>query len=554
MARLTHNAGDQIIRRGFDAQSDIQELAAGMREKPGPTALFRDAGAASIQHHCSIDLARLTLRGPCMKRFAIGLLAFLCLALPAMAQVDFTSQAIMMTFANMNQQPPAPDADVGDYGNIHTLAILCTMNDSMPLHGEGKDGSLGIAPWQAGARLCGIVRKRLAGRFEFVDAPVDPAAFARSASRLGAVKAFLKAQANPGIDAYLIVRPIRGGSFEPGVTLRTQAAAGDASLAVNYEIDIIDARKFSTVGDAEARMRLREPQHAYFPAATVRNIDKQALVDGTDPAALERIHRALEWSLELSAVETLRALKLDIALPPIGDHGIATPPLAGEMAGYRTVGIISAAGEDMRLTIGGHMFVDKKSLVLPASFSGLDRQMEDMSASVLARNHAVKPVPVDRALLSNVEISKNGTLEPIAGLPPSSDVDAYVLILRQPVGEGEIKSVGGIGVAHWMIAMSENKLEVYANLGMAIVDAHTLKVIGVSMLRQGPKDVCNSDPFLSPSANCRIDEKMYAPDKSGSLTDGAKAEIRANVQKMLADAIPETLFALGLDSAGAPAL
>ncbi len=57
-----------------------------------------------------------------MRRFPIFLLVFTCLALPAVAQSDFTSDAIMMAMVNMNQQPPAPDADVGDYSNIHKVA------------------------------------------------------------------------------------------------------------------------------------------------------------------------------------------------------------------------------------------------------------------------------------------------------------------------------------------------------------------------------------------------------------------------------------------------
>jgi hypothetical protein len=456
---------------------------------------------------------------------------------------------------NMNQPPPAPDADVGDYGNIHKVAILCTLSDSVPFRGEGKNGSIDIASWRVSAQLCGTLRKRLAERFEFVDAVVDPVAFARSANRRGTMKTFLKAQANPGIDAYLVVRPTEGGSSGSGVTLRTGQVADDATLAVNYEIDIIDTHRFSTVGDAEARLRTREPQLAYYPIVTVKNVDKQALIAGADPEALERVHQALEWSLELSAVETLRALKIDIALPPVGDHSIATPPLAKEMTKYRNVAVISAVGGDLRVTTGGHMFADKKSVMLPASLSDLDQQIEGMSAPVLAHNHIVKPVQIDRALLANVEISKDGTLAPVAGLAPSNDVDAYVLILRAPVGDGETMSAGGIGLVHW-VPMGENTLSVTANIGIAVVDARTLKVVGVSTLRQGAKAVCGSDQLVSPvvGVSCLIDEKKYAPTKSEILTDGAKAETRNTVEKLLGDAIPETLFALGLDSAERSAL
>ncbi len=479
-----------------------------------------------------------------MKRFAITALALMGLAGPAMAQC-FTATAIMLTMINMNQPPPAPDADVGDYSKIHKVAILCTLSDSVPFGGEGKDGTIDIASWKVSAQLCGTLRKRLAERFEFVDAVVDPVALAHGAIRRSSLKTFLKAQANPGIDAYLVVRPSEGGASGSGVTLRTAQTAGDATLALNYEIDIIDTHRFSTVGDAEARLRTREPQLAYYPIVTVKNVDKQALIAGADPEALERVHQALNWSLELSAVETLRALKIDIALPPVGDHGIATPPLAKEMTKYRNVAVISAVGADLRITTTG--FAKNKSVMLSASLPDLDQQIEGMAAPVLAHNHVVKPVQIDHALLANVEISKDGTLAPVAGLTPSSDVDAYVLVLRAPVGDGEAGSAGGIGLVHWTPALAANKLSVTANIGIAVVDARTLKVAGVSTLRQGAKEVCDSEKVVTPGVNCLIDEKRYAPAKPEDLSDDAKAETRATIQKLLADAIPETLFALGLD-------
>lgn len=487
-----------------------------------------------------------------MKRFAIAALAVTCLAGPAMAQACFTATAIMLTVMNMNQPPPAPDADTGDYSKIHKVAILCTLSDSMPFGGEGKDGSIDIASWRVSAQLCGTLRKRLAERFEFVDVAVDPVAFAKSTIRRSALKTFLKAQANPGIDAYLVVRPTEGGPSGAGVTLRTAQTAGDATLAVNYEIDIIDAKKFSTVGDAEARLRTREPQLAYYPIVTVKNVDKQALIAGTDPEALERVHQALDWSLELSVVETLRALKIDIALPQVGDHSIAAPPLAKEMSKYRNLGVISAVGGDLRVTTVG--FGGNKSAVLPASFSDLDQQIESMAAPVLAHNHVVKPVQIDRGVLANVEISKDGTLAPVAGLAPSNNVDAYVLILRAAVGDGADMSAGGVGLVHWTPALAANKLSVNANMGIAVIDAHTLKVAGVSTLRQGAKEACGSETVVTPGVNCMIDEKKYAPAKPELLSDDAKAETRATLQKLWGDAIPETLFALGLDSAGSPAL
>ena len=96
-----------------------------------------------------------------MKRFAITALCLIGLAGPAMAQC-FTATAIMLTMINMNQPPPAPDADVGDYSKIHKVAILCSLSDSVPFGGEGKDGTIDIASWRAGAQLCGTLRKRLA--------------------------------------------------------------------------------------------------------------------------------------------------------------------------------------------------------------------------------------------------------------------------------------------------------------------------------------------------------------------------------------------------------
>lgn len=483
-----------------------------------------------------------------MKRFVMAAVAALCLASPALAQADFTASAIMVTMVNMNQPPPAPDAEIGDYSSFHKVAVLCALNNAVPFDGEGKDGAIDISSWGINAQICDLLRKDLAGRFEFVDLATDPAALARNVSRQSTTEAFLKTLTNPSVDAYIVVRPVDGGYSDPGVALRTGPTQGDATLFVDYEIDIIDAHRLSVVGRAEARLRTREPQHAFYPVTTVKNVDKAALIAGKDPEALERVHRTLDWSLELSTVETLRALETGAALPPVGDHSIAEPQLAAAMAMYHNLAIVSAVGENLRFNVGGHMFVHKESVVLPGLLPDVDQQIESIASAVLARHHTVKPTEFDRALLANIEIPASGKLEPIAGLRPSNDLDAYVLILKAPISDDGSQAEGGIGVTHW-ISADDNTLSVNANVGIAVIDARTLEVVNTTTLGEGPKDVCGHPmPFIAPGPNCLIDEKMYAPETPEALSEEAKIEIRATTQKVLADAIPETLFGMGLDS------
>jgi hypothetical protein len=486
--------------------------------------------------------------GDFMKRFVMAAVAVFCFASPAVAQSNFTADAIMITFATMNQPPPTPDADTGDYSNFHKVAVLCALNEVVPFYGRGDDGMIDISSWRINAQMCDLLRKRLAGRFEFVDFAVDPVALARHVSRQGTTEAFLKTLTNPGVDAYIVVRPVDGSYTEPGVALRTNATEGEASLFVDYEIDIIDAHKLTVVGSADGCFRTREPQHAFYPVTILKNIDKAALIAGKDPEALERVHRALDWSLELSTVETLRALETGAVLPPVGDHSIATPQFAATMAKYNNVEVISDLGKDLRFTVGGHLFVHKENVVLPGVLPEVDQQIESVASAVLAHHHTVKPTEVDRALLANAAISVSGKVEDIAGLHSSNDVDAYVLILKASFGSDDTQQQGGITATHWIPA-TDNTLTVYANAGIAVVDAHTLEVVDTTTLSAGPKDICDHPTmvFIAPGPNCLIDEKKYAPETPAALSEAAKTEIRATTQKILADAVPETLFAMGLD-------
>jgi hypothetical protein len=484
-----------------------------------------------------------------MKRLLFAAIAAaFCFAPAADAQADFTATAIMLTMMSMNQPPPAPDADTGDYSKFHKVAVLAALNGSMPFDGDGKDGVIDISAWNVNTQMTELLRKYLAGRFEFADVPVDPGALAKNARSQRTLKPFLKTLPDSGVDAYIVVRPVDGGYSEPGIALHTGWEQGGATLYVNYEIDIIDARRLSVVGSAEARLRTREPQRAFYPAHAVENIDKAALIAGKDPEALERVHRTLTWSLQMSAVETLRALEAGAELPPVGDHGIALPQLAGTMSKYRNVAVASALGEDLRFVVGGHLFVNKKDVVLPGLLPGIDAKVEAIASEVLARHHTVKPAAFDRALLAGAGIPASGKMGPVAGLPASQDIDAYVLFLKAPLeGDGGL-AAGGIGATHW-IPVGDSSLSVFTNAGIVVIDAHTMAVVDTTALHPGPKDICGqASPFIVRGINCQIDEKKFAPKTPETLSGEAKTAIREAAEKVLADAIPETLFGMGLDS------
>jgi hypothetical protein len=461
-----------------------------------------------------------------VKRLFVAIATVLCLAAPAAAQADFTASAIMLTMMSMNQPGPQPQADpCTDCARTRKVALLSAVGNTAAFEGWGKNGTLDLTAWNVDGKITALIQKYLTGRFEFVDAAFDAKALAAAIGRDSRLKAYLKTVPNPGVDAYIVVRPISNAPGPGGIYLN-HLGDNNVQVSANYEIEIYDAISLKRLAGADARDMLHG-NHGFFPYADLDGISKPAVIAGTDPEALERIRRTVDWLLPHSVVETLRALELGASLPPAGDHSIAEPPLAAEMATFKTVGVVSVLGEDLRVVVGGHMFIARKNVAAPGAFPGLDADIEKRAGDVLTRNHTVKPVTLDRAALANVSLPVDGKMAPIPGLPTSTEVDAYVLFVKAPAFDDEANQ-GGVLLLHWIPA---------GNSSLA------------GRLQPRTQFLCEpTQPATQGMGRCPLDEKIFVPAVLNAPGEAILAEVRDKLAKILGSAVPETLFKVGLDS------
>jgi hypothetical protein len=215
-----------------------------------------------------------------MKWPVAAVAAAMCCASAAWAQMDMTANAIMLTVMSMNQPPQQPYSDpCTDCQRLHKVAILSAQGSSVPFEGRGKNGVVDLSAWTIDAEMTAVLKSRLAGRFEFVDVAVDPKLLAANVRTSTRLKALLKTVPNPGVDAYIVVRPVSSAPGTEGLSLTTSWHEGDGLVRALYEIDIFDAKTLSRLAYADSQFRRRENEGAFFPIVEVDSVDKQAVID-----------------------------------------------------------------------------------------------------------------------------------------------------------------------------------------------------------------------------------------------------------------------------------
>jgi hypothetical protein len=443
--------------------------------------------------------------------------------------------------------PQVPSARTGSYEKIHKVGIVSLLGTSIGIRDRrGKDSSVDASSWHVDDAIGALVRKYLGSRFEFVDVEQTAGPLRNMPQVVGRESrtlAYLKSVPNPGVDAYLVIRPEENPMSSPdGIALT--AVEGGMLLWTNFEITVVDTRSFKSIGRAFARVQTRENQEPLFAITGIAGLTVGApLALGATDASRVQIH--LNELLPVAVLETIRALKFDVPLPPIGDHSISQPALAAKMAHIRSVAVVSVVGDRLRLISGGHALTGKGTAGLPIAAWGIDEQVEATAREVLSRHYAIKQVSVDRKALSDFTVIPTVSIGEIPGLQTSTEVDAYVLIVKASRAQTPFPD---LGILHWTPMLSEETTTVYANYAILVVDARTLDLIAVRIAVPPPRKLCGEPrmpAFDVPS--CLIDNKL-APTPDGQISEAAQEEVRTRMSDLLAKSVPETLFRLGLDS------
>lgn len=452
---------------------------------------------------------------------------------------------------------PPPDPEIGDTSHITSVAILSSVGQSLEVRTPGGDWFatkkvVDVSMWGLDDFVADNIGRHLSERFAVKAVTYDRKALAAIPTGDGQSSAtvlnhYLAALPNPGVDAFVIIRPDDAGAYNhtPGLSLITSSGSYPAEW-LGYEIEILDAHTFRRISWGFARMQYRAGVPASFAAyrtPTNRNLD-QTLTP--TPAQFELLHTDFRHHLVVTIAHTLRAMQLGLRIPAPGDEPLVPiPPQLKRYPLVHNVAVISAIGDTFTFGYRTILF-EHHTTEVPTSDATLDGSVESMIAAALDKRFVVKNVPVDRASLGKSRVT---TLSPnlpvgmlpasIAGLSPRDDIDAYIVVLKRVSPQGALlDQMPGVGIFK-IKPIGNESTGVFANYEIAIIDAHTLKPLGHASGVMSPH-------WPSMAVYRAVDNAVWPDGEIDALAPGADATVKPLLHDLLSDSIGETLLVVGL--------
>ena len=451
----------------------------------------------------------------------------------------------------------APTQTPGDYSKIRNVVVLSgigstlTVQKRRPIRWTTEERA--IDDWQLDALVVSRVREYLGDRFAFKDVAYDaramgrlPAGFLRDTNPT--VRRFFDSIPKEGVDAYIIVRR---QSLERNSTVpRTSPGLALYGLVddfnpvpvevANYAIDIVRPARLEVIATASSQIRYREGGEAYFAEIDGDDELKSSAEAELSDAQRTRLRSDFQRLLSLSLIDTLRALDLGAALPPVGGTRTVSPiaPDRAPFANIRRIGVVSAIGDRFHFGRAGRTVFGDSNASLPVEDWGVDRHVEDVARRILSERFEVKDVAVDRVALARSNV-RNGHLKfnPVLhGVEKTSDVDAYVLFLKFPMELGYENYEGlGIGLFNHegpRSGVKQNSL--FAHYAVLVVDVNKLEIVRAITGTMSPER-----PIPRPARE--IDASLWT-DSVTRLSADQKDAIRQSLLELLPESIEETLL------------
>lgn len=450
--------------------------------------------------------------------------------------------------------PELPGSDTGNYDNIHTIGVLVSAGDDFETLANGqKLRNIPIPAWGVNTLIGTTLRRYLEPRFKLTDVSFDHSALnaiQRHMYRERDTLALLTTLPNPGVDAYLIVRPAYGDLPGPDGIGVDISLKGDTFLFTNFELDLIDARTLTYVAKGFAQVADQQGQPPTFAARQV----PIAISSPSGAAQAAILYKEIADLLPRAIVETIRSLKMGVPLPPVGDHAISEPAFAFLFKGVHSLAVVSAIGDTFKLINPGNMFITKTDTNVPFAQAGIDDAVESQLRAVLARNYVVKQEPVDRAALANTTLIASEHIPAFSGLKATNDVDAYVIIVKATNRDSPFP---GIGFAHWTPLMNRGTT-LFVDYAVVLVNARTLRpMTGLTAAAPAVPPCKRADMVIltpPPLFDCAVDSSWW-PENGNQLPESGVTQARALAVTMLSASLPESLYHLGLKvDAPSPAL
>lgn len=486
-----------------------------------------------------------------MRRFIFAVFLASLLASPALAHGGGGGGVIVFGGGGGAVAWQPPPAEVGNYNNIHRVAVLSALGQSLRLitgvsiWDSKKD--IDVTNWRMDDFIEAYLARRLSERFAVKQAIYDRAALAAistdgSQDAANTLREFLSKDSSTDIDAFVLVRPDdeAGFPYHKGLSILMGQHGYSPQEWLGFDIEIIDAHTFQRIGKSFAQIDIRQgtkPTFAGFFAAQDRNLS-DALSPDEHQLALYRSDFA--GHLPIVLVDTLSQLKLGLSAPTPGNEPrVPIPDRFKPFRNIHNVAIISAVGDSFALERHGSFFVSSRNLI-PISDWNLDADIEAQIASALDKRFTVKALDIDRTALANdLAPLANTPLTPYKTLKPTSEVDAYILVLKLPnTFYARFDPDTGIGLLRNGSLLWNAGVYLFANYSILVVDAQTLKPL---TSYQGVA----SPAWPSRVLLRRVDDTLWVGDET-TLTPQHMDTVRGLVFEMMHDSVGETLMNMGL--------
>jgi len=441
-----------------------------------------------------------------------------------------------------------PPAKIGNYDNIHSVAIISGLASTAAIRGGPgifvKKKEFDIQDWKLDEYVVAAATDYLRTRFVVKSVKYDPAALRRVPDQAWYsgknAKGFLSTIPHEGVDAFVSIRAVENGL---SLQLRDQLPSIESA---QYQIEIIDVRKWELVANIPSQLLLRVGAPASFPirlAGPTLNSFNDFVPDDKQRMQLQSDMLRL---VSTSLVATLRAAKLGIELPPPDARKIVAIPQADDpFPNIKTVAVVSTIGDQFEFRhLGFSIFSNSDQKISIADWN-LDDEIEAFARKALKDRFTVKDISFDRAALRGASLvdAQHHYNPSFPGLSASPDVDAFIVFVKHPI---ELLSAGaatyeGAGVGMWNHGSwvdAEAVNQIYAHYAVVLIDAHTLKPLATAIGTASPK-------YAAPRPRKDVDKSLWT-DKALSIPPNQREEVHRALIDLLPDGVEETLLRMDL--------
>jgi hypothetical protein len=404
-----------------------------------------------------------------------------------------------------------------------------------------------IGPWGYDAQISNYLKSKLSARFTFKDLTYDPQSLALLPhgpldNPRRELKKRLAKIPHDGIDAFIVVRPELPSGVPGTQGLGYKGGGGFPDYPptewANYEIDIVDANTMDTIAKSPSMLQVRKDGPMNYPG--IYRPDSMRFNADLAPteAQYQQLRKDLTMLLSGTMLTALRAMNLGVPLPEPGQRQLVPIP-PEQRTKLKSVAIVSAIGDTLDLEHIGGTILSTSREKAPIADWNLDARVEADVATALEKDITVKSVPADRATLAAAVATMDDDYfkKPLAGLTPSNDIDAYVLVLKR-TGPINFFNRDGTGVGLWNKSLIASGTAVFAHYAIVLVDPHSLKPQVIYAAAASPAQ-STAEPFR------KVDDSLWA-ENAAALTGDRASAVRAKVEAVVDDSVAETILRMGL--------